>query len=345
MTAIACAVLTAVGFFFSLGLGEQWWLAWLAPIPVLWFAFGETRTWQAFLAAWAGFALGSTSVLQAYAGLLPVPVLVLGIVVPSLLFALAVLAGRIVARRIAPLAGALVFAALWAGFDFLVSFNTGGGAVQTPAIAEVFAPVLAQSASLVGAWGITFLLGFVPAGIAASLRTRTALPAGVAVAVFVANAAFGYLRMAPPSETVRTALINTDAMQRAVDSNNEADTRNVIDAYVRAIRALKDDKVRLIVLPEKIEMVQAAWQGEAKRKLAEAAAGRGAVLVAGFDGRDAKGAHNESWAFTPGAPSRRSIRSGALSRGWSLSSASGRGRWRSATGPGWKSARTWIFRR
>ena len=31
MTAIACALLSAIGFYFSIGLGEQWWLAWLAP--------------------------------------------------------------------------------------------------------------------------------------------------------------------------------------------------------------------------------------------------------------------------------------------------------------------------
>jgi hypothetical protein len=35
MTAIACALLSAVGFYFSTGLGEQWWLAWIAPVPVL----------------------------------------------------------------------------------------------------------------------------------------------------------------------------------------------------------------------------------------------------------------------------------------------------------------------
>jgi apolipoprotein N-acyltransferase len=189
----------------------------------------------------------------------------------------------------------------YGAFDFLASFNTGGGAVATPAMAEVFMPALAQSVSLAGAWGITFLLGFVSAGIAASLRTRTAMPAALALVLFAANAAFGYLRMDAPSETIHTALINTDAMQRAVDSNNEQDTRDVVDAYVRAIRGLKDGNVRLIVLPEKIAMVQAAWQGEAKAKLAAAARARGAVLVAGFDSRDAKGAHNESWAFANGA--------------------------------------------
>ena len=304
MIAIVCAALTAIGFFFSIGLGEQWWLTWLAPIPVLWFAFGDTKGWQAFLAAWAGAAFGAASVLEAYAGILPTAVLLLGLIVPSLLFAVAVMAGRLVARNVAPLAGVLAFAALWAAFDFLLSFNSGGGAVSTPATAEVFMPVLAQGASLAGPWGITFLLGFVSAGLALSLRRRAVLPAAVALAVFAANAAFGYARLSPPAQTLRVALIDSDAMQRAAESNNEKDTADTVDAYVRAIGALQGQGVRLIVLPEKLAIAQAAWQLALKTKLANAARDVGATVVAGFDARDAHGSFNVSWAFSPsgGAP-------------------------------------------
>ena len=71
MTSTACALLTAAGFYFSLGLGEQWWLAWLAPIPILWLAFGKTNAWQVFVASWVAMAGRATSVLRAYGGLLP----------------------------------------------------------------------------------------------------------------------------------------------------------------------------------------------------------------------------------------------------------------------------------
>jgi apolipoprotein N-acyltransferase len=302
MIAIACALATALCFFFSIGLGETWWLAWLAPVPVLWFAFGETKRWQAFLAAWAGYSLGATSMLEAYAGILPTTVLVLGLVGPSFFFAVAVIGARYVSRAVHPLAGVLAFAALWTAFDFLESFNTGGGSVATPATAEVFVPALIQSASLVGVWGITFLLGFVSAGLALSVRNRKLLPAALALALFAANAAFGFARIStPPASSVRTALIDTDAMQRAADSDNQKDTDDTVDAYVRTVRALKGQGVKLIVLPEKIAIVEAAWQPDAKSKLAAVAREVDAVVVAGFDARDARGSHNESWAFTPGA--------------------------------------------
>ncbi len=302
MIAIACALLTAVGFFFSIGLGEQWWLAWLAPIPVLWFAFGETKGWQAFLAAWASSALGATNILQAYGGILPTPVLILSLLGTSFFFALAVMGGRLVARRVAPLAGALAFAALWAAFDFLASFNTAGGSVTTPATAEVFMPVLAQSASLIGVWGITFLLGFVSAGIALSLRSRSPLPAAIAIGLFALNAAFGYVRMSDaPDSIMRVALIDTDSMQSAAWSDKRNDTFDTVDGYVQAIRALKGKAVKLIVLPEKLAIAEADWQPTLKTKLSDAAHDVGAVLVAGFDARNGAKAWNVSWAFTPTA--------------------------------------------
>ena len=41
MTAIVCALLSGLAFYLSIGLGQDWALAWIAPIPVLWLAFGE----------------------------------------------------------------------------------------------------------------------------------------------------------------------------------------------------------------------------------------------------------------------------------------------------------------
>src|SRR5262249_2434017 len=211
MISLLSVMLSAVGFYFTQGLGDQWLLAWLAPIPVLWLAFGPARPWLAFAAAWAAYALGNTNLLQAYAGSIPTPVLVLAISGPALLFAAATAGAQRVQRAFGPCAAMFACAALWAGLDFVSSFNHSVGSISTPAGAEVSAPIFIQSASLVGFMGVTFLLGLVPAGIALSLRTRTLLPVGVAIAFFCANLAYGYVRMsAPPSGSIRVALINSN---------------------------------------------------------------------------------------------------------------------------------------
>ncbi len=175
MTALLCTALTALGFYFSTGLGDQWWLAWLAPISILWFAFGDTKGWQVFLASWLAYALGASSILRAYADIMPVLVTAQALGVPALSFAIAVSCARRVQRSFGGTAGIFAFAALWAAVDLMSSFGNSGGAIATPAAAEVGAPMLIQSASLVGFVGITFLLGLVSSGLALTLRTRSAV--------------------------------------------------------------------------------------------------------------------------------------------------------------------------
>jgi apolipoprotein N-acyltransferase len=302
MLAVLCVLLSAAGFYFSLGLGEQWWLAWFAPVPVLWFAFGDAKGWIVFLAAWAAYALGATSILSAYAGLLPIAVLALAIGAPAFFFAVAVAGARRTNRAVGPFAGTLAFAALWTAFDFRASFSRGGGSVATPAAAEVGAPMLIQSASLVGYTGITFLLGFAAAGLALSLRTRKALPAIAAVALFAINAAFGFWRMsAPPTSVIRVALVDSDdAVGKTMHDDREA-TFRAIDAYAKQIARLRDTHPALIVLPENISRLAPAWRAQAEAKFAAALAGAPTTLVAGFNTNIAGGQHNVSLAFAPGA--------------------------------------------
>jgi apolipoprotein N-acyltransferase len=299
MTAIACALLSAIGFYFSIGLGEQWWLAWLAPVPVLWLAFGDTRSWQVFFAAWLGCALGSTSILRAYLGLLPLPVLLLSLFGPSLYFAASVMGARRVQRAFGAVPAMLAFALLWAAFDFLASFNRAGGSVATPAAAQVGAPMLIQTASLVGFSGITFLMGAVGAGVALALRTRAALPAVLAVAVFAANAGFGYVRMsAPPDGHIRVGLVDTDTRVGAIFREDGKTTLRTVEAYTAETAKFKD--VRLIVLPENLARVMPVWRDETAERLSDAAHKANATIVAGFnDWSDGK-RHNMAFAATAG---------------------------------------------
>ena len=111
MIAIVCTFLTAIGFYFSIGLGDQWWVAWLAPIPVLWLAFGEMKPWTAFFSAFLGYALGALNIVPAYAGAMPF-VVVLAIGGPASLFAASVLGARRVYHALGVIPAMFGFAAL-----------------------------------------------------------------------------------------------------------------------------------------------------------------------------------------------------------------------------------------
>jgi len=305
MDAIACVILTATACYFSFGLGHAWWLAWFTPVPVLWLVFGDTKPWKTFLLAWVAFALGLTSLLRAYVNVIPGPILAFNILVPSLLFALAGLGARRVMSALGPVPAMFAFAALWTGFDLLLSFDPGAGSILSPAGAEVAAPVLIQCAALVGFSGITFLLGAVAAGIALSLRTLKPAPILLAAGLFAANVVYGYWRVShSPADILRVALVDSNTYRYWTDfdqpaANLESAAFRVIDAYTAQIYKLRGEHVQLVVLPENISMISREWRERAEARLAAAADATGATIVGGFNMYIDGARRNIAWAFTP----------------------------------------------
>jgi apolipoprotein N-acyltransferase len=299
MNAFACALLAAAGFYFSTNLGDCWPLAWLAPVPILWLAFGETRGWRIFFAAWFAGALGATNVLRAYSGILPPAVLALIILGPPLLFAAAVMGARRLARDLGPSAGVLGFAVLWTSFDFLISFGRDGAAMS-PAYSQIDAPFLIQSVSIFGPWIVTFLIGAVSAGIAIGLRKRSAVPVLIAVGLFAANAAFGVWRLheLPAGPITRVGLAADDSLIRASFVSSAGSAQKITDAYIAAAHKLADDGATLIVFPEKLAQLKPAWRSTVVDKLAAASRETRATIVVGFDESD-NVRWNEALVFRP----------------------------------------------
>ena len=301
MSAVPCVFLSAVTFYLSIGLGDIWWLVWLAPIPILWLALGQSKPSAVVVTAWLAYALGSTNILRAYVGVLPISVLVLAITGPALLFALAVLGTWQVHRRLGAIAALFAFALLWAAVDFLVSLDSANGSVLTPAAATVAAPVLIQTASLVGFVGITFLLGAFSAGIALSLRTHKSLPAIVGTALLLANALYGFIWISPPTGFLRVALVASDDKVGKNKSDDKPAAFAAIEAYVAEIEKLRSTRPALIVLPENISRIAPEWRAEVDAKLAATATATQATLIVGFNTRIDEAQRNVALAFTPGA--------------------------------------------
>ena len=303
MTALLCALTSGAGFYLSTDLGTFWPLAWLAPIPVLWLAFGPARPWTVFFAAWAAGAIGGFNLLPAYAGTLPTPVLALAIIGPGLLFAASVMGARFVARRLSPLAGMAAFAVLWTMFDYLASFGLNGTALS-PAYSQVDMPFLIQGASVFGLWVVTFLIGVVSAGLAMGLATKRALFAVLAIALFATNAGFGAWRIvtAPKTPITHVGLGVDDALAAASFKADEKTALGAADAYADAARTLAAQGANLIVFPEKTAVLKPEWRGTVIAEFEAAAHVTQSTIVIGFDDRGAERQNNALIFFSNGAP-------------------------------------------
>ena len=70
MIVFLCAALSGAMFYLSQGIDNVWALAWLAPAPLLWLAYGEARGGQLFVASLVAYAAGQIYFFQAYGTLL-----------------------------------------------------------------------------------------------------------------------------------------------------------------------------------------------------------------------------------------------------------------------------------
>lgn len=283
---LVCAGLSAVMFWFSTGLGNVWPLAWLAPTPLLWLAYGRAPAWLVALTALLAFSLGQFGFLAAFEGLtIAVRMVALAIVLSAALFATSVLIGRLAQRRLSPLLALAAFPATWTSVEYLVSRLSPNGSVGALAYTQVGAPALIQSAALFGPWVITFLLCFVASCLALALhdRQRRVAAIGIGLAVFTANAAFGAAQLlAPQGPTVRVAVATKDLTGPGHPNSRETWVDLATD-YSAEVRTLAAKGVTTVVLPEKLAILKPQWRAAVLAPLARAAREASVRIVAGFD--------------------------------------------------------------
>lgn len=300
MIALACAALSAAAFYLSFSIEALWPLAWVAPSPVLWFAFSGRRPLASFFCAFAASGVGGAYLVEAYGGLFPAPIMALAIAAPALCFAVAVSCAAFAGRRLGAWSGTLAFATLWTGFDFALSLGPDGAALS-PAYTQVAAPLLIQPAALFGMWAITFLIGFFAAGAAEALARRRAILAVAAVVLFTANVGFGAWRIgtAEHGSEVQVGLVSLDALSNAAFDEDPQTAHVVVTRYELATRELARQGARIVVWPEKVAVLFASQRGAVLAQLQALSNETGATLVVGFDERT-EVTRNRAYVVSPG---------------------------------------------
>jgi apolipoprotein N-acyltransferase len=294
MIVLMCAALSGILFYFAHGVDAIWVLAWIAPLPLLWLAYGETRRWQLFLAGIFAFAAGQIYFLPTY-GLVLLPTAGVAMLGGGAMFAATLLFARAVWRRLPVWWTPFAFPALWTAVEYLESLVSPHGSWGALGYSQVAWPAAIQMASLFGVCAISFLLCLFANALALAVRgARMAGLAGVALCVLAL--VFGYVRLAQPmGETVGVAALADEgrAYQRAFRTGDPAAAREVAAVYAAAIRAEAARGARFFVTPEG----GVAAQGEALGLLEKAAQDTGAVIVAGVSGNHPP--RNSALAFTP----------------------------------------------
>ena len=288
MTALACALASAIVFFLALGTPNVWPLMWIAPAPLLWLALGHASWRRVALASLVAYALGQLGMLWPYLGAMGA-VLLVAALVPAIAFTSIVLATRFSARRLPMLAATLVFPMLWTGFEWLSASLSPHGTFGMWAYSQLSAPAMIQSASLFGAWVVSFLIAYVAAGVAFALRRFSLSPLVLPFALACINVAFGMWRLSEPSG----ATLRVGAAARDHDDARTASVVATDEAL--EVRRLASRGARVVVFDEKAARFQGAHREEVLGVLVAAARETGTRIVAGFD---VTGVERRNTAFT-----------------------------------------------
>ena len=275
-------------------------LAWVACLPVLWFAYGSQTSWLAGAAAFLAFTFGNAGFLVAFVGLRTALLMTsLAIVGYGLMFALAVLFGRFVYNKLGALWALAAFPACWTALEYLTSLASPNGTVGALAYTQVGAPILIQSAALFGFSSVTFLLCLTANGVALALSSRRQAPALVVIvaSAFALNLGWGALRLHEAlGASVRVAAAAKDQSDTQL-VRDETYWRAVTEAYAAGARRLAQAGASTIVLPEKLATLTPEWRGPVLAPLATAAREARVRIVAGFDDEDTN--HNRAIVFDP----------------------------------------------
>lgn len=255
---LTAGALSTVMLYFGTGLSPIPALTWLAPIPVLLLATRVSGATAATVAFTAGFIAG-TNQWGWYLVSFDAPMWPMGLVI-TLAYALTLTAvvwifHRLLQKRLA-LLGALASPAIWVGVLYLVEVSNPKGITGTLATTQADLPVLLQSTTIIGTWGLEYLVLLVPCAVAAALapgvrsaaRIRTAATAAAVLALVVAGGAWRLLDRDTTVPTQQVALLSHDKSGWGAELA-EPGGRDLLDSYVEQIRALPET-VSTVVLPE-----------------------------------------------------------------------------------------------
>jgi apolipoprotein N-acyltransferase len=294
------AILGGLLLRWSFGLHPLWWLAWVAPAPLLVAALRSTR-WTAI--AWALLAglIGASAKLHYLTLTVPLAAALLVTVLLALLWVAVVsLTRRIMTASASPWT-VLAYPLLWCAFDTLLAHLHPDGNFDSLAYSQAdFVPAL-QVTSLLGVAGLLFVLSLVPAALALAVVRgwRVARwPLVCSVVLMLGCLGFGYARM-PAAPSPEGALVGMAAIDDFIGPRvPAAEVERIWAQYERHVGLLAGQGARIVLLPEKIAVLAPDAAAMLRQRMAKLAARTGVWLSVGV-GIDDGGKTNHLWLFAP----------------------------------------------
>jgi apolipoprotein N-acyltransferase len=299
---LAAATLIGIALRFVVNLEPVWWLAWVVPGLLLGLAL-RLGNWSSRAHVALAAAIGVTANVPFFLTVMPVLPVIIVMTLQTLLWVFLIGSARRIVLAFEGSWTVLALPAIGVAADTLLAHFSLDGNWGSLAYTQAEVLPIAQLGSVFGMGGILFLLLLVNSAIATILHRGflargTALSCGVAAAAVVATVSFGYWRLQAPTSGTPMAF-GIASIDDFLAEDSSPKSHAVWSRYRAQVSALAAGGAKVVLLPEKINVLPATRAEALKQELASLARDNHVWLVAGL-GVDTGGERrNEAWWFAP----------------------------------------------
>jgi apolipoprotein N-acyltransferase len=290
-------------FYFGTGLYPIWWMAWLAPVPVLAVAPRLGR-WATFLLGVIAFFIGSLNRWNYFTRVVevPLPLALVALMLPALAFGLGMLMVRAFLRRGRLVAAAFVLPCYWVSFEALTELGSPHSTFGNLGYSQMNCLPLIQLASLTGIWGISFVILLIAATGGALLSgcgsRRARMILGLTTTFLLgAVLLFGLARLWSRPSSAKTVTVTLVAKDMPLSFYIHADEKaalGLLQEYVDEIERATPSGTEVVVLPEKIVRVPENALPEVDAIFSAAAVARQTAIDLGLVRGTPEGSYNSA---------------------------------------------------
>jgi len=299
---IAAALAIGVGLRFVVNLEPVWWMAWVLPGMLLALSL-RAEAWTARGLIVLAALIGTSANLPFFLKMMPpIPALLI-LLLQALLWVFVVSGARRVVKRFDSAWAFLALPVFAVAADTLLAHFTPDGNWGSLAYTQAEALPIVQLAAVGGVGAILFLLMLTNAALALALSggsgKRGALPMyALTVTLLALSTGFGWWRLqTPPAGTpVSFGIASVDDF---IPGPGTEKSRDVWAQYDAQVLELAGSGAKLVLLPEKIDVLPSDAAELRKTRLATLARENRIWLVAGVGVDTGKERRNEAWWFAP----------------------------------------------
>ncbi|WP_416430631.1 hypothetical protein [Piscirickettsia salmonis] len=168
---IFTATLSGILFYFSTGFHQCWPLLWLAPIPVLVYAYHYPIRPSAVI-SFSSFFIGKLNALYYLNTGMPLLLILSPIIFEPLIFSLLIIFNKWLVSKTQHWLAIFLFPILWTSYEFIFSLVSTGGALMSLAYNQLNFLAFIQVVSVTGIWGATFVILIFSSGISYATYTK-----------------------------------------------------------------------------------------------------------------------------------------------------------------------------